>query len=259
MVAASVTGRVTLHAFVQRPGRVPMFGPKSVLAATAVLAASCANALAADYPMPQMQQAPVMVQEFTSGWYLRGDVGYRLNDYSEATAESGPDITASSLQDNSYVFGGGFGYKNGWFRADVTADWATRLEFNGNTTIPSAYQTKIDAVTALFNMYVDLGTWSGFTPYVGGGIGVSWLKTSDTLFKEFPDPANLPEKETWNLAWAATGGVAYYLTPMLLLDVNYRYLHLGNARTYQDEFENFVTVKGMNAHEIRIGLRYNIN
>ncbi|NWG26551.1 MAG: porin family protein [Pseudorhodoplanes sp.] len=235
-----------------------MFGPKSILAATAV-AASCANALAADYPMPQMQQAPVMVQEFTSGWYLRGDVGYRLNDFNEATAESGPAITGSSLQDNSYVFGGGFGYKNAWFRADFTADWATRLEFNGNTaTIPSAYQTKIDAVTLLFNMYVDLGTWSGFTPYVGGGIGASWLKTADTEFRYLPNTDYLPEKETWNLAWAATGGIAYYLTPMLLLDINYRYLHLGNAKTYQDDLDNFITVKGMNAHEIRVGLRYNL-
>ena len=38
---------------------------------------------AADVPLglpPLVQNAPVFVEEYRSGWYLRGDLGYRMND-----------------------------------------------------------------------------------------------------------------------------------------------------------------------------------
>ena len=44
-------------------------------------------ARAADVPMslpPLVQKAPVFVEEYQSGWYLRGDIGYRMNDLDGA-------------------------------------------------------------------------------------------------------------------------------------------------------------------------------
>jgi len=41
------------------------------------------------------------------------------------------------------------------------------------------FSTKIDAVSALANVYLDLGTWAGFTPYIGGGGGMSYLRSKN--------------------------------------------------------------------------------
>ena len=36
-----------------------------------------------------------------------------------------------------------------------------------------------DTLTVLVNGYVDFGTWYGFTPYLGAGVGISYLRTGD--------------------------------------------------------------------------------
>jgi opacity protein-like surface antigen len=224
--------------------------------AIALLAACAAPARAADMP-PFFQAPPLPVQEFASGWYLRGDLGYRLNSIDGASSRLAPDITGTSI-DDSWSVGGGFGYKAGWFRGDVTADWSNGTKFIGNTTVPTDYRMNVEAVTALANLYLDLGTWYGFTPYIGAGAGVSWLRTGEVFSISYPVD-NLPKEAHWNFAWAAMAGVAYNFTPSLLLDVNYRYLQMGDAITRGDVWVNQVTVKDLSSHEFRVGIRYNIN
>jgi opacity protein-like surface antigen len=129
----------------------------------------------------------------------------------------------------------------------------------------------------LANGYVDLGTWSRFTPYVGAGIGVSvtynksqlnWFMSNQQPYNiTFTDPfSNITFHQfmdttrngyTYNLAWALMGGVAIDITPHLKLDVGYRYLNLGRY-TAADSSGNTIT-KQMHAQEIRTGFRYVID
>jgi opacity protein-like surface antigen len=215
-------------------------------------------ARAADVPMslpPLVQKAPVYVEEYQSGWYLRGDLGYRMNDLDGISAVIG---TASDTSiDDRFTIGGGGGYKSGWFRADVTIDYAPRASV---TAITPDYRLKVETLTTLANLYLDLGTWYGVTPYVGAGAGLSWNRTSDYFSNALLLPGLTDLKENrWEFAWAAMGGLSFNLSPNLLMDMSYRYLNMGDAITPLASNNNQLTVKEMTAQEFRIGLRYNLN
>jgi len=228
---------------------------RTVFAAAAVFVVA-SGARAADYPPPLppiVEKAPFVVEEFVSGWYLRGDLGYRLNSVGAATPNFGAVPDGSTI-DNSYWFGGGGGYKSGWFRADVTLDYASKPDYTTNI-----YRAQIGTFTALGNVYLDLGTWSGLTPYIGAGVGGAYLSVHEFVY---PGGSLLEASESrWNFAWAAMGGFAYRVNHNWLVDVGYRYLDLGDAispLTTATVPQLQLTIRDMTAHEFRIGVRYNL-
>ena len=89
------------------------------------------DANAADMPpWPQSQPAGV-VQEFVSGWYLRGDIGYRTDTKIGDMVSTFPLPTNTDIREVATIGAGG-GYKAGWFRADVTIDYAGKAKFTGD-------------------------------------------------------------------------------------------------------------------------------
>lgn len=221
------------------------------------------TAHAADAPEPIFAPAqPIAVQEFASGWYIRGDIGYRLNSFSGSSTFFSDPITTSSISDTA-VFGIGGGYKAGWFRADLTVDYSGKATFDADVAgLPASSQpglsTKIEMVTTLANIYADLGTWWGFTPYVGIGAGAGYMRSVE--FYDYGSAIMPQEKQDrWNFAWAAIAGMSYRIGVNLLADASYRYLDLGNAVTAVNAAGNQLTVKDITAHEFRIGLRYNLD
>lgn len=220
-------------------------------------------AQAADVPEPIFAPAqPVVVQEFASGWYIRGDIGYRLNSVGGASTFLSDPMTTNSISDTA-VFGFGGGYKAGWFRADVTVDYSGKATFDAEVAgLPAGSQpglsTKIEMVTTLANIYADLGTWWGFTPYVGVGAGAGYMRTVE--FYDYNTLTMPHEKQDrWNFAWAAIAGMSYRIGANLLADASYRYLDLGDAVTAVNAAGNQLTVRDITAHEFRIGLRYNLD
>ncbi len=106
-------------------------------------------------------------------------------------------------------FGGGYKYK--WFRTDVTLDYANTARFHGDTAQgPGYYTAKINSFTLLANVYLDLGTWGGFTPYVGAGVGTTNLRIHEytNCRSKFRAKAST-DTTRWNLSWAAMAGVSY--------------------------------------------------
>ena len=55
------------------------------------------------------------------------------------------------------------------------------------------------------------------------------------------------------------GGVGVNLGHGFLLDVGYRYVHLGEARVRFSERQGSTRRKDLEAHEVRLGLRYMID
>ncbi len=227
---------------------------KDVLLIAACVVASV-PALAAD--MPRISYAPPTVpQEFGSGWYLRGDIGYRFNSTLHGTSSDGTVLTAETF-DDSFVAGGGFGFKERWFRVDLTVDYGTQARYAGNSAIFSPYiATKIDTVAALVNGYIDLGTWNRLTPYVGAGVGASLVRTGGFWTPIGPSAA---DARLANFAWAAMAGVGYNVTPNLLVDAGYRYIDLGDAKSGTPNFGPAITYDRITAHEVRLGARYMID
>lgn len=85
--------------------------------------------------------------------------------------------------------------------------------------------------TLLANMYLDFENETDFTPYVGGGVGISFVG---------PDT---------NFAWNVGGGVSYEVTENIEVDLGYRYLSLG-------QFEHRNTEGNLYMHEAMLALRY---
>ena len=225
------------------------------LACAALIAACCEprTAMAADMPYGYPQHQPAgIVQEFVSGWYLRGDIGYRTNVSVGNAVSDFPLPTTLDISDVAMVGAGG-GYKAGWFRADVTIDYAGNAKFSGDGPFIDAYTGKIESWTALANVYFDLGTWNGLTPYVGIGAGAITYRTYDynAPFGIF----TLDYQSNTQFAWAYMAGLVWRFAPRWFVDFSYRRLNMGEV-TFNPLLNNELILRDLNANEFRIGLRY---
>ena len=226
------------------------------IVAIAILAfAEAAAAADLGQQWPTVMKAPVFVEEYSSGVYVRTDGGFRLNKYGDITSALAPFPTNHRL-DNSWTVGAGFGYKAGWLRADVTVDYGVRAPYKGDSALASPdYGAKFESYTALANGYIDLGTWAGITPYVGAGAGIAHVQTKH--FSIASSGTNLPDdKRKTNFAWSYGGGFSYGLSANFLIDLNYRHLSYGDVATDTDAAGNRLMFKDLKAHEFRAGLRY---
>lgn len=218
----------------------------SILLGAAALAVACAPAFAADMSATGaddlLANAPQV--EETSGWYLRGDIGYVFNQTPDWSI---PDFSGTGGQtlDDSWMLGIGAGLRlNDWLRFDLTADYRVRSDYSA-FGLAADYST----ATALANVYADLGTWSGVTPYVGAGLGAGYVSLDhiEVLGTDIGDASG------FGFAWALMAGVAVQLNPNWQIDVGYRYLNL-NGVDIGD-----VPDLDQDAHEIRVGARYLID
>jgi opacity protein-like surface antigen len=233
---------------------------RTLVVCGSALAISGASARAADmpdysspFPVPSGDRLPVA--ERISGWYLRGDIGYRFQ-LTGTASDFIAQYDTSTLKD-TYVLGGGAGYKAQWFRADVTGDYGWRSEYSAATAAGApSVNAKFDTFTVLANGYIDLGTWGGFTPYVGAGIGGAEISIRD--YKSVPPQTTFtPTAAKWNVAWAAMVGVSYNLSYNVLIDVGYRHVNMGDAVGGPSKKE--LTVRKVTGDEIRVGIRYLID
>jgi opacity protein-like surface antigen len=225
-----------------------MFGIRAVAVATFVLW-FCVGARAADVPslpFPDVVTSPSYVEEYTSGWYLRGDAGFRWNRVDSVTSVT---PVSNSRIDDSFAFGGGFGYKASWFRADLTIDYGLRMLYHADGT-PNV-SVKVQPTLMFGNAYLDLGTWFGFTPYVGAGVGAAYLRMYDYALSGVAVPTVQPT-HNWNFAWAYMAGLSYTVSPRFLIDVGYRRVMMGDAHVKGDP----LILKDISAHEVRAGLRW---
>ncbi len=227
-----------------------------------LIAAHAGLANAADpaiIPMaaPMIEKAAAAMTEFTSGWYLRGDVGYRWNRVDSAATTLAPSINGNSLGE-AVSISGGVGYSRDWFRADVTLDWNAPANYRGDSPAGAGfYQGRIDTFTALVNGYIDFGTWGGLTPYVGAGVGASSVRTND--FVSATVLTKVEHSNMANFAWAYMAGISYRISNNLLVDVGYRHLSLGDTRTGIAVNGNRISINGLSSDEVRIGARYQID
>jgi opacity protein-like surface antigen len=225
-----------------------VFGLNALFAAGAALAAD----------LPELGPPPAQpIVEFASNWYVRIDAGYSFLSSSGASNING-NFTGTSIQ-NGETFGAGFGFKKDWFRADVTADYGLASKFNGNNgSIAPDVVANLSNITTLFNGYFDLGTWSGFTPYVGAGLGFSYLTATGVSDASSPLGVGGATGTLWTFAWAANAGISYSLTREWLVDVSYRYLDMGQPRSNIPGVGT-INYGDVTANQVRIGLRYQLD
>ncbi|MCI4677186.1 outer membrane beta-barrel protein [Rhodoblastus acidophilus] len=234
----------------------------SAVAMFALPAAIVPAAHAADLlpPPPQLEPPPLRGPIEESGFYLRGDVGVGINEASSLNSTFGTGATLASLGawdgpvnvGDSGVIDFGVGYQfNPWFRADLTASYISGASYNskvfyqytgggsncpvgGATTCGDNYNGQVRTALFLANGYLDVGTWMGVTPYVGGGIGFAAYGMNGVTDISMSQPNGYglaPNYSGTNFAWDLTAGLGFHVTPNMLVDMSYRYVNMGKYST----------------------------
>lgn len=237
--------------------RKPVIGGAAFVAAmVGVLSGVWAADMPGNPPLSlPLPTRPLHKVEVTSGWYLRGDLGYRMGRLDGAQPAPGFTAPTDDKMGNSIVAGLGGGIKTEWLRTDVTIDFATPMKYEASIGGTSA---KVSATTFLFNGYLDLGTWYRATPYIGAGAGTARMRVSDYASTALPPFTGDAERTRWNFAWAGMAGIAYAVSPNTMIDLGYRYINFGDVTTGSDAFGS-MTLKQIAAHEVRVGLRWSFD
>jgi opacity protein-like surface antigen len=287
-----------------------------VLSAAATLGVPAASAQTATWnPNDQV--------ELATGFYVRGDASLSREKAPRVASDGG--LVFGSQKLNSWALSVGAGNKfNNWFRADMTFElrggsrassssdpFKCMKSVNGLSAVLASGQevpigwdpvwdmcrevqsASLQRMSGMVNLYADLGTWSGITPYVGMGVGMTSMKTSgaydwnltsdgssykptlvqpDTFPHQWyddgvlmtPPPADFSwgkqdrsrtiNKRTYNPTWALMLGVAVDVTSAAKLDIGYRFINFGSVKASASS-----TGGASTAHELRMGIRYMID
>jgi opacity protein-like surface antigen len=228
--------------------------------AIAAAFAGAGGACAADLRIPYGQPRPVL-EEYGSGWYLRGDIGWTgyssvSADYVGRTGVLG--AVSNTKLDDTWVVGAGVGYQAGWFRSDVTVDYRSQSEFAG-TALGDVFNGNVASWSTLLNGYFDLGSWSGITPYVGAGVGAAYHYAHN--WRDISSGEQYYNGSNWDFAWAVMAGVAVKVSPNMSVDVGYRYVDLGQPESGVGHTltTDRIRLDSVTAHEVRAGVRYTID
>lgn len=267
---------------------------KDVLASFAAFLFLISPAAAADIgDMPA--EAPTVAHE--RSFYIRGDIGiasYGTGGFHQDDVEDrGGSFISHSISDAPYI-GAGFGWQlTKHFRVDFTGEYRASADVkavdylqetltapDGVVTASTTYEGEHSAFVGMANLYVDLFTVRGFTPYVGGGIGFAHNRMKDfttisTGSFEDATTGDIRSETTngiagdsnkTNFAWALMAGTSYDLSPNAKLDLGYRYLNLGGDIAATTDLINCVCgtigsplkAADLDAHEFRIGIRWEL-
>lgn len=258
---------------------------------TAAVALSASAGIAADLYGASVKDAPYYAEpESRAGWYFRLDGGYSAYDDPNIVVENLYELYDTEI-DSTGSIGGGVGlYLKDGFRADITYDHRFESDVQGKgRLLPSNHNASgtfgLESDLFLANLYYDFNPGGKWNPYVGVGLGFVQHSTTGGVIEDgCVCVGTIDPYDKTSVAAAVMAGVTvdlfgrkeavyggsikdapvYTSAPSkLMADIGYRFLYLGEAETgathggtggYTDP-----TVDLLHAHEIRFGLRYNVN
>lgn len=272
---------------------------QSVYAMLLAISAGFARLAAATDLPPEVYAPETSINGVGKGWYLRGDLGYsgwsnvgNLNyrAISAAGVDLGNTTFDSTRFDDHFTYGGGVGYQfTDMIRADLTADlFNTDVTGSSKLGVPCVGQpvgtdcgvnhtSSLRGIEVLGNVYADLGTYSGITPYLGAGLGathVQWggmnsqpyciagAAACNAIASTSVDNTGM---DNWRFTYALAAGMSYDISSSMKLDLGYRFTKVsgGDSFTFNstENGQGFRGVKGSDdgfaRHEIRAGIRIN--
>ncbi len=200
--------------------------------------------------------------EEVSSWYLRGDIAYAVNDdpditYNEAVA---PLKFGYAELDETARIGIGVGRRIGdLLRADLTAELSTSAELSGGTVAPCSPATCATVETAdmwslalLANAYLDLGHYAGFSPYIGAGLGFTYMNW------EYGGGLGSYSNDDVQFTWALMAGLGYDIDANWAVDIGYRFLHTPEGEIVSNNavLSGPIRFDDLKAHTFRLGVRF---
>lgn len=175
--------------------------------------------------------------------YVSGKMSYDFDMVKVKAA----DYTNGIFRDhrNKNVIGEhiAYGIRAGYVRAELEFNAAHNVK-RGGAMGGEYVHLKLRKNSTMANAYFDYLTCTPWTPYVGAGIGMSYMKA---------DYRDLGVKSAYNLAWQVMAGVTYDINSRWALDAGYRYADYGQVRK---SLPNGVIKTTARDHEILFGFRY---
>ena len=129
-------------------------------------------------------------------------------------------------------------------RSDVRASWD-----RSSATGTDKFKALFNVQTLQANVYWDIETGMAIKPFVGGGMGMSFIYAD---YKR--EDSSSYSDSTTGFAWNAGAGVAYDLNESVTVDLAYRFAGYGHAEA---RTQNKTTRNYMTANEFLLGLRLN--
>ena len=126
-------------------------------------------------------------------------------------------------------------------RANVRASWDSGA---GAQQLKALFNVQ----TLQANVYWDIDTGTAFKPFIGGGLGASFI------YADYKTEGRSYSDSTTGLAWNAGAGIAYDFNESVTADLAYRFAGFGNAEA---STQNRTTRNYMTANEFILGLRLN--
>lgn len=121
---------------------------------------------------------------------------------------------------------------------------------------------KFNIQTLFVNAYWDIDTGTQFTPYVGAGLGMAFIRTKLNYNGEDAAStwgASTGSKNVTNFAWNVGLGLGYDISENWTLDAGYRFVGLGSAKT-KTFSESGLDIHGKTSdlyqHQFSLGVRY---
>lgn len=251
-------------------------------AISAILCAAIVPAQAADlgYSVKDIPPPPPSGR----AWYLKGTIGMKNAEPGSIWRDefSSGDYTVHHTDIKSTaLYGIGIGVEHSrWLRFDVTGEYRGKQLFlafdtyNNGGPCPGGgcgsneHTADLESWLGLVNAYIDIGTWRGVTPYIGGGIGVASIDVQGYTDVNTPTGGfaySVSDNSTTNFAWALYAGLSYDVTDQFTIDLAYRYTDLGDAES--GRVRNYIdptTVPGLQirditSHDLLLSARYRLD
>ena len=193
----------------------------------------------------------VQDSSFDDAWF--GEVGFGCSFVRQSTM-------GGSIKDAPVVVSSPSG-----LRGDITFGFHGDRNFNGipvNPPPPPALppppidpvHAKVQANTLMFNLYYDMPSWHGFTPYVGAGIGMAFVDLQGVTFTN-GTVVRLSGQDETNFAWSLMAGVSTDIGRGMKLDVGYRYLNMGDIATGDAAVGYRLRIDDLSEHQVKVGVR----
>jgi opacity protein-like surface antigen len=296
--------------------------------------AAAADLLGTSPPLSVAGSQGTTMFEAGTNWYLRGDLGVSFDKAPSVSFSNialpplgvvGAPFTTgagTSWTTTNFTGGAGVGYRwNDWLRFEATWDYRSGPGGSSQTTLVCPYgltgvsspagvplgylyntsntcnaSTSVHQYNNAFlgNAYVDLGTYYGFTPYVGGGLGLNmnvlqgslnayetangqpyvadltstgfppvWVNSQGQALTPQPNIAFAPQfwnrsihSTTYTMAWALAAGIGFKLNPSATLDLGYRYLNTGTVNTLVNPQTGLTIHQNNTSQQFLVGVRY---
>lgn len=233
------------------------------------------------------------INNITDKLYYSVGMGYRFNDHLRMDFNlgrlAGTDRSTSELLDEADVLPTDPNPCNGWgtfINTDPDAGF-TYIDDDFITNCIEQDKVEYDIVYAMANVYADLGTVAGFTPFVGAGIGIGRLAWREEIGSVLCVPRNADVREEgcsaygladqpaanepytqpgvvnegvdYRLGYSLTAGLGYNLNDAITLEMAYRYMNYGaKILSTGDTTGSGLADSGYGTHQVNFGLRYAI-